>query len=145
MNLQLDTKMKILKSVNEVFEAIVAPEKMANYWFSSESGRWEQGKTVTLRYDEYNAILDIKVLELEVNKKIVYQWGATGDETIVTIVLKEIDNTTTIIAVNEQGWKEKDDALISKLLGNKEGWVYVLSCMKAYLEFGVRLRGALVK
>jgi hypothetical protein len=28
---------------------------------------------------------------------------------------------------------------------NKEGWVYMLTCLKGYLEFGVKLRGALVK
>jgi uncharacterized protein YndB with AHSA1/START domain len=43
---------KILKPINEVFEAIIDPAKMSNYWFSSGSGRLEQGKTVTLRYDE---------------------------------------------------------------------------------------------
>jgi uncharacterized protein YndB with AHSA1/START domain len=33
MNFEVNTKMKILKSVNEVFEAIVDPAKMSNYWF----------------------------------------------------------------------------------------------------------------
>jgi uncharacterized protein YndB with AHSA1/START domain len=47
--------------------------------FSSGTGRLQQGKTVTLRYDEYVAEVDIKVLEVEVNKKIVYSWGATGE------------------------------------------------------------------
>jgi uncharacterized protein YndB with AHSA1/START domain len=30
---------KILKPINEVFEAIIDPAKMSNYWFSSGSGR----------------------------------------------------------------------------------------------------------
>ncbi|GIM45322.1 ATPase [Collibacillus ludicampi] len=144
MNFEVKTKIKILKPVSDVFEAIVDPAKMSNYWFSSGSGRLEQGKTVTLRYDEYDAKLDIKVIEYEVNKKIVYLWSASGEETVVTITLKELDTTGTIIEVNEKGWKKDDDSLISKLLGQKEGWVYVLTCLKAYLEFGVNLRGALV-
>jgi uncharacterized protein YndB with AHSA1/START domain len=144
MNFEVKTKIKILKPVSDVFEAIVDPAKMSNYWFSSGSGRLEQGKTVTLRYDEYDAKLDIKVIEYKVNKKIVYLWSASGEETVVTITLKELDTTGTIIEVNEKGWKKDDDSLISKLLGQKEGWVYVLTCLKAYLEFGVNLRGALV-
>ena len=56
---------------------------------------------------------DIKVLEVEVNKKVMYSWGAThfGEYHIVTISLEELDNTSTIIEVNEEGFKENDDAL----------------------------------
>jgi uncharacterized protein YndB with AHSA1/START domain len=55
MDTQITTKLKILKPANEIFEAIVDPSKMSNYWFSSGTGRVEQGKMITWRYDEYNA------------------------------------------------------------------------------------------
>jgi uncharacterized protein YndB with AHSA1/START domain len=140
------TKFKILKPANEVFEAFVDPSKIRNFWFSSSSERWEQGKTVTLRYDEYNAKLDIEVKEIEANKKIVFQWGANGEGHIVKITLKELDNASTLIEVNEEGFNENDEELINQLLDNKEGWVFVLSCLKGYLEFGIsKLRTGLVK
>jgi uncharacterized protein YndB with AHSA1/START domain len=140
------TKMRICKPVNEVFEAFVDPSKIGNFWFSSSSERWEQGKTITVRYDEYDAQGDIKIMEIEENKKIVFQWGNDGKGNVVTITLIELDNASTIIEVNEEGFNENDDELISKLLGNKEGWVYVLTCLKGYLEFGVnKLRAGLVK
>jgi uncharacterized protein YndB with AHSA1/START domain len=140
------TKFKILKPAREVFEAFVDPSKIGNFWFSSNSERWEQGKTITLRYDEYDAQLDINVLEVELNKKIVFKWGPTEEERIVTITLNELDHSNTIIEVKEEGFKENDDELIHKLLGNKEGWVFVLSCLKGYLESGVtNLRTGLVK
>ena len=87
MDTQVITKFKILNPANEVFEAIVDPDKMSNYWFSSGTGRVEQGKTITWRYDEYNAEVVIKVLEVEENKKIVFSWGDHGQETVVTITL----------------------------------------------------------
>lgn len=122
------------------------PLKIGNFWFSSSSERWEQGKTITLRYDEYDAILDINVIEVKLNKKVVFKWGPTNEEHIVTITLNELDNSNTIIEVNEEGFKENDDEIIHKLLDNKEGWVFVLSCLKGYLEFGVtNLRTGLVK
>ncbi|MGG0239236.1 SRPBCC family protein [Bacillus rhizoplanae] len=136
------TKLKILKPTNEVFEAFVDPSKIGDFWFSSSSERWEQGKTVTLRYDEYDAQGDIEIMEVEINKKIVYQWV---EGHIVTITLKELDNSSTIIEVNEEGFKENDNELISQLIDNKEGWVYMLTCLKGYLEYGVNLRAALVK
>lgn len=140
------TKFKILKPANEVFEAFVDPSKIGNFWFSSSSERWGQGKTITLRYDEYNAQLAIEVKEIEENKKIVFQWGANGEGHIVTITLKELDDSSTIIEVNEEGFNENDKELISQLLDNKEGWVFMLTCLKGYLEFGAsRLRTGLVK
>ena len=131
------TKFKILKPAHEVFEAFVDPSKIGNFWFSSSSERWEQGKTVTLKYDEYDAQLDIKVIEVQQNKKIVFKWGETDDEHIVTITLNELDHSNTIIEVNEQGFNESDEELLHKLVDNKEGWVFMLTCLKGYLEFGV--------
>ncbi|MGG3560644.1 SRPBCC family protein [Neobacillus rhizosphaerae] len=137
------TKFKIFKPANEVFEAFVDPSKIGNFWFSSSSERWEQGKTITLRYDEYNAEVVIKVLEIIENAKIVFSWG---ENHLVTITLNEIENGSTIIEVNEEGFKEDDDELINKLIDNKEGWVYMLSCLKAYMEFDVtKLRAGIVK
>ncbi|KRF62611.1 SRPBCC family protein [Peribacillus butanolivorans] len=145
MDTQVTTKFKILKPVNEVFEAIVDPEKMSNYWFSSGTGRVEQGKTITWRYDEYNAEGVINVLEVEEDKKIVFTWGEYGKETVVTITLKGLDNTSTIIEVNELGFKEDDPELINKMIGQKEGWVYMLTCLKGYLENGINnLRASLI-
>jgi uncharacterized protein YndB with AHSA1/START domain len=140
------TKFSILKPANEVFEAFVDPSKIGNFWFSTSSERWEQGKTITLIYEEYNAQVDIAVIEIEVNNKIVFQWGDTGEEHIVTISLKVIDNSSTIIEVNEEGFKKTDEDLINQLVDNKEGWVYMLTCLKGYLEFGInKLKTGLVK
>lgn len=136
------TKLKILKPAKDLFEAFVDPAKIGNFWFSSSSERWEQGKTITLRYNEYDAQGDIEVIEIEKNKKIVFQWG---EGHIVTITLKELDNSSTIMEVKEEGFKENDDEFISQLIDNKEGWVYMLTCLKGYLEYGVSLRAALVK
>ncbi|WP_408010424.1 SRPBCC family protein [Pseudalkalibacillus sp. A8] len=136
------TKMKIFSPVQEVFEAFVDPAKIGNFWFSTSSARWEQGKTITLRYEEYDAQGDIEILEIEENKKIIFQ-----DEQghIVTIKLQGLDSSSTIIEVTEEGFKGNDDELITKLVDNKEGWVYMLTCLKGYLEHGVNLRAALVK
>ncbi|QCJ41415.1 hypothetical protein FAY30_05620 [Bacillus sp. S3] len=140
------TKMKINKPANEVFEAFVDPSKIGNFWFSSSSERWEEGKTITLKYDEYNAQGDIEVMKIEENKKIVFGWGANGEGHIVTITLKELDHSSTIIEVNEEGFNENDEELIAQMIDNKEGWVFMLTCLKGYIEFGVNeLRGGLVK
>ena len=114
MNIQVTTKLKIAKPANKVFEAIVDPQKMSNYWFSSGSERVEQGKMITWRYDEYNAEITIYVLEVEDNKKIVFKWGSQEEETVVTIALTHSDNRNTIIEVTESGFKKTTQIYLTK-------------------------------
>lgn len=145
MDTQLTTKFKILKPGKEVFEAIVDPKKIGNFWFTSSSERWEEGKKVTLTYAEYEAELVINVLEVKDHEKIVYSWGEGEDETRVAMTLMEPDDQSTLIQVTESGFKEDDPELFNKMLGQKEGWVFMLSCLKCYLEHGVNdLRGFLI-
>lgn len=140
------TKMRIDKQASEVFEAIVDPTKIGNFWFSSSSERWEQGKTVTLEYKEYNAIGTIAVLEIIDNQKIVYQWDPKEDGHIVTITFIAQSDESTVVEVREEGFNKDDPDFISQLIGNKEGWVFMLTCLKGYLEFGVnKLRTGLTE
>ncbi|WP_057913181.1 SRPBCC family protein [Peribacillus muralis] len=145
MDTQIITKFKIVKPTNEVFEAIVNPEKIGNFWFSSSSERWEQGRAITLRYNEYDAEVVIKVLEIEENRKIVFSWGENDQETVVRITLNELDKSSTAIEVNESGFSEHDPEIITKMIGQKEGWVYTLTCLKGYLENGINtLRASII-
>lgn len=145
MNMNVTSKMKIYKPVDVVFEAIVSPEKMGGYWFSSGTSRVEQGKKITWKYDEYNAEGDIFVLNVEENKEIVFYWGGQDQETTVTLVFNAVDEESTILEVIESGFKADDPDVMAKMMGQKEGWVYMLSCLKAYLENGITtLRASLV-
>jgi len=139
------TKIRIEKSAKEVFEAFVDPEKIGNFWFSTSSERWEKGKTITLEYKEYNAVGDIKIIDIEVNKKIAFEWGSNGEGHIVTILLIE-ERASTIVEITEEGFNEAADDFLEQIIDNKEGWVFMLTCLKGYLEFGVnKIRGGLVK
>lgn len=140
------TKMKIMTPAAEVFEAFVDPSKIGNFWFSSSSERWANGKTITLIYKEYNAEGKITILNMEENKKIEFEWGTDGEGHNVTILLDEQDDKSTIVTITEEGFNEEDADFIEQLIDNKEGWVFMLTCLKAYLEFGVnQVRGGLVK
>jgi uncharacterized protein YndB with AHSA1/START domain len=58
MKLQAEVEKKISKSVKEVFEAIVDPEKMSRYFITSGSSRLEEGKTIW-KWDDVGAELPI--------------------------------------------------------------------------------------
>lgn len=44
--LEIKAAIQIQKPLHEVFEAIVDPEKMSNYFISKASGRMEEGKQI---------------------------------------------------------------------------------------------------
>lgn len=144
MEIILKSKMKILKPVSEVFDAFVNPEKIGNFWFTTSSQKWETGKTVTLTYDEYTAEFDIFIVETVPEKKIVFEWGSDDEKRTNTILFEALDNSSTVVTALEEGWKENEN-LTDELLKNKEGWVYMLVCLKAYLENDVNtLRTGLI-
>lgn len=134
--LDIVTKMQVNVSSDQVFEAFVNPDYIGGFWFSSSSERWEEGKTITLRYEEYHAEIDILIEDMVENEMIQFKWG----DNHVTIQFDGDDNHT-IVTTTEKDIEEND---VTRLLGQKEGWVYMLSCLKSYLEYGNKIRGALL-
>jgi len=136
VGMDIITKMQVDVPRETVFEAFVDPEKIGGFWFSSSSERWEQGKTITLRYEEYDAELNINIERVEDNQLIAFTWGAHP----VTIQFEESE-AGTVVTTTE---KDFDTQYVKQLLGQKEGWVYMLSCLKVYLEHGVTIRAAIL-
>lgn len=136
VGIDIITKMQVDVPRETVFEAFVDPEKIGGFWFSSSSERWEQGKTITLRYEEYDAELNINIERVEDNQLIAFTWGAHP----VTIQFEESE-AGTVVTTTEKDFDMQD---VKQLLGQKEGWVYMLSCLKAYLEHGVTIRAAIL-
>ncbi|MGH9939846.1 MAG: SRPBCC domain-containing protein, partial [Blastocatellia bacterium] len=86
----------------------------------------------------------VDVIEIEENRKIVFDWTASGVRARVTIALKAGDSNTTLVAINETGWP-MDRKGVQRALGQTQGWTDFLCCMKAYLQHGVNLRLGRVK
>ena len=82
------------------------------------------------KYDVYNAEGQIEIVEIKANKKIVFH---DYDNHTVTITLEEQSPSSTIIEVIEDGFGESDfHELTDKLVDNKEGWVYALTCFEGH-------------
>ena len=137
--LEIKTAIQILKSVNDVFEAIVNPSKMSNYFISKSTGRMEEGRQLKWQFPEFEMEFPIKVGKTEKDKYISFYWDLDGIELLVEITLTSIDNTATIVTITEKS-RKNDEAGIKWLKGNTEGWANFLACLKAYLEYGINLR-----
>lgn len=137
--LQIETAIQILKPRNEVFEAIVDPKKMSNYFIAEGSGRMEGGKSVEWEFPEFDDCFTVKVLEVKPNEYISYEWeGAKGKSLKVEINLEDISGNT-LVKIKE-GAMQNDEEGIKWYGMNTGGWANFLACLKAYLEYGINLR-----
>jgi uncharacterized protein YndB with AHSA1/START domain len=137
--LEVNTALQILKPVNEVFEAIVDPVKMSNYFISKSSGKMEEGKQIKWQFPEFDMDFPVRVSKIERDKYISYYWDMDGLNHLVEMTLTPKNNSTTIVAITEKS-RNNDEAGIKWLKGNTEGWANFLACLKAYLEYGINLR-----
>jgi uncharacterized protein YndB with AHSA1/START domain len=137
--LEIKTTLQILKPVNEVFEAIVDPVKMSNYFISKSSGRMEEGRKLLWKFPEFDEEFPVRVGKITKDKYISYFWDAEGTELLVEMTLIPRGEGSTIVTVTEKG-RKNDETGIKWLKGNTEGWANFLACLKAYLEYGINLR-----
>jgi uncharacterized protein YndB with AHSA1/START domain len=138
--LEIKASIQILKPAHEVFEAIVDPAKMTNYFISESNGRMEESKKLTWYFPEFKTAVPVRVGKIEKNTFISYNWdGEDGKELLVEISLVPKSDNTTLVTVTEKG-RANDEAGIKWLKGNTEGWANFLACLKAYLEYGINLR-----
>lgn len=137
--LEIKAALQILKPVSEVFEAIIDPEKMSNYFISTSTGRMEEGRTVIWKFPEFTMEVPVRVSKIEKDKYISYYWGEKGRELFVEISLTPWESNTTVVRITEKSMPN-DEAGIAWMRGNTEGWANFLACLKAYLEYGINLR-----
>jgi uncharacterized protein YndB with AHSA1/START domain len=136
MKLESNAFIQIQKPITEVFEGIVNPSKMTNYFISESNGRLDAGKNLIWKFPEFPDTFPITETKVETNHSISFVWDP---ETVVTITLKSLPDNSTLVQVNENG-KELNEENLKWVIENSGGWSNFLACLKAYLEYGIQLR-----
>ena len=131
--------MQIQKPIHEVFDAIIIPEKMSNYFISQSTGIMEEGKNLIWKFSEFDFKFPVKVQKVEKDKYISFYWDNSGFELLVEITLSEKENNSTLVSISEKSM-ENNEAGLKWLSGNSFGWSNFLACLKAYLEYNINLR-----
>ena len=137
--LEIKCAMQIQKPINEVFDAIILPEKMSNYFISQSSGIMESGKNLIWKFPEFDFECPVKVEKVETNQYISFYWENSGQDLLVEITLSEKENNSTLVSISEKSM-ENNEAGLKWLSGNSFGWSNFLTCLKAYLEYNINLR-----
>lgn len=138
-------QMGISRSVGEIFDAIIDPEKMSKYFISGSTGKMESGKSLNWTWTDYEGEHEIKVGKIEKDKVVSFEWNGSGVNCVVVISLESKGNDKTLVKITESEWPA-DYKGANQCMGQVEGWTHFLCCMKAYLEYGIDLReGGVIK
>lgn len=148
MELKFTVAGRIAKPVEEVFEAVVSPDRLSQYFTTGGArGRLETGAEVTWDFHDFPGAFPVLVQEVVPNTRIVLQWEADGIAdtwTTVTMEFQGLEDGRTLVRISEFGWPETEAGLSSSF-GNCQGWTGMLCAMKAWLEHGINLRDGFYK
>ena len=155
MELKFRVAARIARPVEEVFEAVVDPQKLSSYFTTGGAvGRIEPGATVTWDFHDYPGAFPVEVAEVVPNEKIVLFWQASEGEapnvegggiapadykTKVTMRFTALDDGRTLVEIMEEGWRATPGALQASY-GNCQGWAQMLCALKVWIEHGINLR-----
>ncbi len=137
--LEIKVALQILKPASTVFEAIIDPEEMSNYFISEGSGKMVEGETLTWKFSELDMEFPVYVKKIEQDRYISYRWEVEGEMLLVEMTLEPYGDDATVVTITEKS-RDNDEAGIKWLMGNTGGWANFLACLKAYLEYGINLR-----
>jgi uncharacterized protein YndB with AHSA1/START domain len=132
-------EMLIRKPIEQVFQAFINPEITTKFWFTKSSGKLEKGKEAQWTWEMYNHSISVKVKTIELNKKIVIEWGNRDEISTVEWTFKNLDKTGTFVSIVNSGFQGDTEKLISQIRDSTEGFTLVLAGLKAYLEHNIEL------
>ena len=129
-------KIDIKASPDETYRALTTLEGLAGWWTKTTQGNSNTGGTIEFRFGA-NGGFDMKVLELEPGRRVLWQVVGGPEEWIGTKVHFDLrrDGDYTAVLFKHQGWKEP----VEFMHHCSTKWATFLLSMKSLLESG---RGA---
>ena len=131
--------MLIRKPVGDVFEAFVDPAITSRFWFTKSTGRLEPGKPITWTWEMYDISIHVEVKEIELNKRILLEWGNNGEMTTVEWIFTPYEDSATYVTITNSGFQGDGDKVVRDALDSTGGFTWVLAGLKALLEHNVEL------
>lgn len=132
---------QIEKPVEDVFSAIIDPQKLSKYFTTKggASGPLEEGKTVV-----WWQSVEVHVEKIITDKLIQFRWGKKSKDiapgpTVVEMKFTSIAPNRTLIEISEGAWANTQAGLDDSY-SHAEGWMNMLCCLKAWLEHEINLR-----
>jgi uncharacterized protein YndB with AHSA1/START domain len=124
-----------IKSVSpdEVYQALTTCEGLSAWWTDNTRGESKVGGVLQFRFGDAGGF-DMKVLELDLTKRVVWQVVDGPEEWIGTRITFDLskDGDYIILLFKHQGWKEPGELMHHC----STKWAVFLMSLKSLLETG---------
>lgn len=119
-------------SVGDVYAALTTVDGLAGWWTSDTDGDPNIGGTLQFRFGEGR--IDMKVAELQPDKRVLWEVTAGPEEWIGTSVAWDLrrDGDFTVVLFAHEGWKEP----VEFLHHCSTKWALFLMSLKLMVETG---------
>lgn len=131
-------EIQILRTPEVVFPYLITAKHFENY-FAHSSDDFKEGQTVQWWFPEFPDRFDVKILKVEAPNILHFDWFGGIEGKIVKIHLEAFRADATIVRIEETGLGLTEDGQWEAVL-QTGGWANFLACLKAYIEYGIRLR-----
>jgi uncharacterized protein YndB with AHSA1/START domain len=120
-------------SPNDAYKALATLQGLSRWWTDDTKGESKVGGVIHFRFGG-NGGFDMKVLELEPGKRVVWQVVDGFPEWIGTKISFELkeDGDYTIVLFKHQGWKEP----VESMHHCSTKWATFLMSLKSLVETG---------
>ncbi|MCB0082354.1 MAG: SRPBCC domain-containing protein [Caldilineaceae bacterium] len=132
-------EMLIRRPIAQVFEAFIDPAITSQIWFTKGSDRLGTGKKVEWTWEMYGFSVQVKVLAVEENKRILVEWPGYGAPTTIEWLFTPRPDDTTFVTIKNAGFQGALPEIMQQAVDATEGFTFVLAAAKALLEHNIRL------
>lgn len=138
--LKVRTGTMIHRPAHEVFEAIVDPTQLTQYFVGRADTRLDAGGVARWSRADGSDERGVSVEAIEPARRVAFRWGeGPGYGSLTDIRLTPETDGSTLVTLSDGPWPNDAEGLI-QYTATTQGWLATLLCMKAYLEHGVDLR-----
>jgi uncharacterized protein YndB with AHSA1/START domain len=143
MELKFEVQAKIKRSVSDVFDVLftILKSLVPILQQAVRVVRLMKEKEVRWDFHDFPGAFPVRVKQTIINKKIVLEWAnSEGGSTQVVINFEPLDKDSTLVRIEEYGWKIQRQESLDESYSHCQGWMQMLCCLKVYVEFGKNLR-----
>ena len=125
----------------QAFEALRDPAITTRFWYTKSTGPMAPGAELRWEWEMYGVSTEVVVGEVEDNRRIAFRWNNQDPEAATDVEFRFDDRGTgrTYVEITESGLTGDGDALVAHVAASTEGFTFVLSALKAFLEHGLVL------
>jgi len=133
--------MLIRRPAGDVFTALIDPALTTRFWFTKSSGPVVPGARLTWTWEMYDVSSEVSVIGFEQDRRLRFTWSGYDPSRPTTVEFRFVPRAEgTYVHVTETGFSGDGDTQVSRALDSTQGFTFLLSSLKAFLEHDVVLR-----